>query len=212
MILLAQNISKAFGERQILDQFSLKVQGSDFTILYGASGCGKTTLLSILASLTKPDSGELYLDEKSLIDIKPKELAYIRNRCFGFVFQGSNMLMHLNVYENIALPFHYSTIKDKNFQHELIQKQLDFLNIAHLQNKNIATLSGGEQQRVALARALVLNPQIIFADEPTGNLDEKNSLNIYNFFQKTVELGKSIIMVTHDQNAKKFASKVVTLD
>jgi len=212
MILTAKNIFKTYGERVILEDLYMQVKPKDFVVIYGPSGCGKTTLLNILATLSKPDVGELYLDEINLLELSLNQLAKIRNKHFGFVFQSSNMLMHLNVAQNICLPFNYSAQNDAKKQKELLQAQLEFFKIEHLSSNKIPTLSGGEQQRVALARALIMNPNIIFADEPTGNLDEKNSINIYKLFEQITLSGKSIVMVTHDPLAKKFATKVVEIE
>lgn len=211
MILKAKNISKAYEDKTILKDFQLCIKPKDFTVIYGASGCGKSTLLNILATLAKPDKGELYLEDINLLKSNPNQLAKIRNRYFGFVFQASNMLMHLNVSQNICLPFNYSSLYDINKQKEMLATQLEYFKIEHLCSSKISTLSGGEQQRVALARAIVMNPDIIFADEPTGNLDEENSTNIYKLFQEISMSGKSIVMVTHDPLAKKFATKVVKI-
>lgn len=211
MKLVAKNISKNFNDTIVLKDLNLIVNKGEFLAITGASGSGKSTLLSILATLDKPSSGEVWLNDINLHKSNNIELSNIRNEHFGFVFQSANMIMHLNVKENIALPLSYSEKipKDLNLKVNLL---LDRVGLSGYEDKKINELSGGEQQRVALARALINEPNIIFADEPTGNLDSKNTEIILEMLSELSSSGKIVIVVTHDSIVSSYASKVLKLE
>lgn len=212
MKLIAKNISKNYKDVSVLKDLNLIVNEGEFLAINGASGSGKTTLLSILASLDKPTSGEVYLNELNLHKLNNIELSNIRNTHFGFVFQSANMIMHLNVKENISLPLTYSKIilNDKEID-KRVNLLLERVGLSGYVNKKINELSGGEQQRVALARALINEPNIIFADEPTGNLDSNNTFIILNMLKELSFLGKIVIVVTHDPIVSNYANKIINL-
>ena len=212
MILEGRNITKSYGEIEVLSDINIKVKSSEFYGISGPSGCGKTTLLSILALLDRADSGSLILKGRDISSLSREEFADIRNAQYGFIFQSYNMLMHLSVMENVLLPFEYGIpIKDDIEKKALLL--LDRVGMKRYKDKKIYTLSGGEQQRVAIARALIRNPDIIFADEPTGNLDSKNSAMVLQLLQEIAsQKDKSVIMVSHDMNALEYCTDVLVLE
>lgn len=178
----------------------------------GKSGCGKSTLLSILASLDSPSLGQVLLDDKDIATLDNKELSTLRNEAFGFIFQQANLIMNLNVEENILLPFHYSKHVDSAKAKERVAYLLEALNLKGYNQRRVHNLSGGEMQRVAIARALVKEPQIIFADEPTGNLDQGNTQEILSFLQTLIrEQNLLAVMVTHDSFSASFCNQRLTL-
>ena len=212
MILEGKNISKSYGDTTVLSDVNIKVKASEFFGISGPSGCGKTTLLSILALLDRADFGSLILKGKDISSLSREESANIRNAQYGFIFQSYNMLMHLTVMQNTLLPFEYGTPIKDNIEKIAIE-WLDRVGMRKYRDKRIHTLSGGEQQRVAIARALIRNPDIIFADEPTGNLDAKNSAIVLELLQEiSRQKDKSVIMVSHDMNALKYCSDMLVLE
>lgn len=192
------NIYKNFGERNILNDIFLTINEADTISIMGQSGAGKSTLLNILALLDSYDAGEYFLDGE-LINKRKTSISKIRNEMFGFVFQSYHLLQGLSVEKNILLPLQYA-------RKELVEQNLsrykelvDRLDIGILLKQKIENLSGGEKQRVAIARSLINNPKIIFADEPTGNLDEQTREMVLNLFTSiNKELGVAIVVVTHD--------------
>ncbi|NEW61156.1 ABC transporter ATP-binding protein [Sulfurovum sp. bin170] len=212
MILQGINISKSYGEIEVLSDINIEVEASTFYGISGASGCGKTTLLSILALLDRADSGRVLLKGRDITTVSREEASYIRNAQYGFIFQSYNMLMHLNVMENVLLPFEYGLRAEGDIE-KIASLWLERVGMLNYRDKKIHTLSGGEQQRVAIARALIRNPDIIFADEPTGNLDAKNSATILDILQDiSKEKDKSVIMVSHDKDALNYCDKILQLD
>lgn len=211
MRLVAKNIYKSYKDVKVLKNLNLMAQMGEFISIVGTSGSGKSTLLSILATLDRADRGDIFLNNINLNTLNNRELSKIRNSEFGFIFQSSNMIMHLNVKENITLPFLYSdnTPKDLDFR---VSSLLQMLNLSNYENKKINQLSGGEQQRVAIARALINNPSIIFADEPTGNLDLGNTKIILKTLKALSKEGKIVIVVTHDSTVKNYSDRVIELE
>ena len=211
MRLVAKNIYKSYKDVKVLKNLNLMAQMGEFISIVGTSGSGKSTLLSILATLDRADSGDIFLNDINLNTLNNRELSKVRNSEFGFIFQSSNMIMHLNVKENITLPFLYSdnTPKDLDFR---VSSLLQMLNLSNYENKKINQLSGGEQQRVAIARALINNPSIIFAYEPTGNLDLGNTKIILKTLKALSKEGKIVIVVTHDSTVKNYSDRVIELE
>ncbi|MCC6232747.1 MAG: ABC transporter ATP-binding protein [Verrucomicrobiales bacterium] len=196
-----RNITKAYqlgGEViRALDGVSLDIDGGEFISIIGPSGSGKSTLMHILGCLDTPSSGTIRLDGVEIQNASARELAQIRNRKIGFVFQFFNLLPKLNVLQNVELPMIYSGISSRE-RHE---RAMDALRTVQLDNRarhRPSQLSGGQQQRVAIARALVNNPRLIFADEPTGNLDSHTGEMILETFREFHRAGRTIIIVTHD--------------
>ena len=196
-----RNVSKIYhlgGEEiRALDDVTLDIERGEFISIIGPSGSGKSTLMHILGCLDSPTNGTIQLDGTMIHSASPRELAGIRNRKIGFVFQSFNLLPKLNVLQNVELPMIYAGASGKERQN----KAMEALRLVGLDNRSKhrpSQLSGGQQQRVAIARALVNDPRIIFADEPTGNLDSHTGEAILNLFRKLSTEGRTIVLVTHD--------------
>jgi len=196
-----RNVSKIYqvGEEEIraLDDVSLDIESGEFISIIGPSGSGKSTLMHILGCLDSPTRGTIKLDSIMIEKASPRELAAIRNRKIGFVFQFFNLLPKLNVMQNVELPMIYSGISGRDRRQRALQA-LEAVDLANRAKHRPSQLSGGQQQRVAIARALVNDPRIIFADEPTGNLDSHTGDAILSLFRKLSEQGRTIVLVTHD--------------
>jgi len=196
-----RNVSKIYhlgGEEiRALDDITLDIAGGEFISIIGPSGSGKSTLMHILGCLDSPTGGTINLDGTAIHDASPRELAAIRNRKIGFVFQFFNLLPKLNVLQNVELPMVYSGLSAR----ERRERTMHALKLVELENRarhRPMQLSGGQQQRAAIARALVNDPRIIFADEPTGNLDSRTGEVILELFRKLSQEGRTIALVTHD--------------
>ncbi|MDR2266909.1 MAG: ABC transporter ATP-binding protein [Christensenellaceae bacterium] len=193
-----KGISKSYGGREILREVSLQINHGDFISIMGQSGAGKSTLLNIMALFERPESGVYYFDN-SPIPKKESKVAKLRNEQFGFIFQSFNLLSGLSVEENIAMPLQYASEERKSPGLQYVAILLRKLDIDTLKDEKIDNLSGGEKQRVAIARALVNNPSIIFADEPTGNLDFNSRNSVLKLLQElNTSLNIAIAIVTHD--------------
>lgn len=201
-ILELKNLNKSYkngDERlEIIKDMNFSLEAGKQLIITGESGCGKSTLLNIIGSLDFCDSGSVIVNGTDITKLGKKGLFSYRNSTIGFIFQFHYLLKELNALENIMIPALISGIPKKEAR-EMGEELLERVNMIHKRNSYPSRLSGGERQRIAVARALVNNPMLILADEPTGNLDEKNSRNIENLlFELTAEKGKSLILVTHD--------------
>ena len=196
-----RNVSKIYrlGDEEIraLDDVTLDIEGGEFISIIGPSGSGKSTLMHILGCLDSPTKGTISLDGTMIQDASPRELASIRNRKIGFVFQFFNLLPKLNVLQNVELPMIYSGISSKH-RRERALIALESVGLANRAKHRPSQLSGGQQQRAAIARALVNSPKIVFADEPTGNLDSHTGDAILQLFRKLSQEGRTIVLVTHD--------------
>lgn len=213
-ILDVRNISKLYklGDTEIraVDGISLKIHENEFMAIIGKSGSGKSTLMHILGLLDTPTSGEVYLNGTLVSKMNEKELASMRNKEIGFVFQQFNLLPRTSALDNVILPLKYSNFPKKEWKPRA-EEMLKLVELGdRMQNKS-NELSGGQKQRVAIARALVNNPSIIFADEPTGNLDSKTGTDIENLFRKLHGQGKTIVLVTHDDDLAEIAEKKVVI-
>ncbi|MBK8947133.1 MAG: ABC transporter ATP-binding protein [Ignavibacteriae bacterium] len=214
-ILIAENLIKYYRKGQetikVLDNVSLSINQNEITMIVGASGAGKSTLLHILSGLDKPDSGEVIIDSKNIFNFSENEVANFRNKSIGFIYQFHHLLPEFTALENVAIALMINGTSKK----EALSKSLDFLKLVGLENRKNhqpAELSGGEQQRVAIARALVNNPKIIFADEPTGNLDSKNSEMIHQLFLELKnKLNITLLIVTHNPELVKLADRVLEM-
>ena len=208
------NIKKVYRLNEVetwpLREVNLEIQEGEFVAIMGPSGCGKTTLLNILGLIDNPTEGTYMLNGKDVSMLNENERTDIRKGLIGFVFQSFNLIDDRNVYENIELPLLYMDIP-KAERKERIQKLMDDLQMSHRRWHYPNQLSGGQQQRVAIARALVSNPKIILADEPTGNLDSKNSNEVMDLLQKYHQQGTTIIMVTHSQHDASYADRIINL-
>lgn len=209
-----KNISKNFylgGETvKALDNINFRVKKGEFVSIIGPSGSGKSTLMNILGLLDVPDSGDYELDGRNVSKLKENELAQIRNNKIGFIFQNFNLLSKMTAVENIQIPLIYqgkTNEESKKIAYELLER----VDLKGRENHLPSQLSGGQQQRVAIARALACNPEIILADEPTGALDSKTSIDIMNELEELNNKGQTIILITHDINVAKRAKRIVKI-
>ena len=198
MIIKAENIHKSFDSLEVLKGLDFSAQEGEILSIMGPSGAGKSTLLQILGTLSTPDSGTLEIDGCDVLDLKGKELASFRGRKIGFVFQAHHLLPEFTALENVMMPALIAGRKQKEAKTVALEL-LDSVGLADRTNHKPSELSGGEQQRVAIARALINNPSVLFADEPTGNLDSATKQEIHNLlFSLREKYGQTIIIVTHD--------------
>ena len=214
MILNLQHIYKDYNQDKlvvpVLKDVSLQVEEGEYVAIMGPSGCGKSTLLNILGLLDNPTEGSYLLMGEEVAGLKEKERTRVRKGKLGFVFQSFNLMDELNVYENVELPLTYLGLKSSE-RRRMVEDILKRMNINHRAKHFPQQLSGGQQQRVAIARAVVTNPQLILADEPTGNLDSKNGAEVMNLLTELNREGTTIIMVTHSQHDASFAHRTVHL-
>lgn len=195
-----ENIIKSFGTVKVLKGVDLKIEKGKIISIVGASGAGKTTLLQILGTLSLPDSGSIVIDGQNILKMNEKELAAFRNKHIGFVFQFHHLLPEFNALENVCLPG-YIAGKSRQQVEERGTELLGFLGLGERLTHKPNELSGGEKQRVAVARALINDPSVIFADEPTGNLDSKNQEEMHElFFSLRDKYGVTLVIVTHDRD------------
>jgi len=208
-----KNISKNYeknGEATVvaLNEVSLSISKGEFVAIIGASGSGKSTLMNILGMLDRPTNGTYYFENKEVNKLSDAELAIIRNKKIGFVFQSFNLLPKTSAIENVELPLIYS---DRKEIHGLAADALKKVGMGDRLSHKPNELSGGQQQRVAIARALVNEPEIILADEPTGNLDSKSGAEVMDLFTKLNSEGKTLVLITHDAEIAKKAKRVVNI-
>jgi lipoprotein-releasing system ATP-binding protein len=210
----ANNIHKYFDDLHVLKGVDLNIKQGEIVSIVGASGAGKTTLLQILGTLDNPstkEQSELKINEVSIIDLSEKELAKFRNETLGFIFQFHQLLPEFTALENVCLPAFIKGIT-KSDAEKKAKELLDFLGLSNRYNHKPNELSGGEQQRVAVARALINNPKIIFADEPSGNLDSESAENLHNlFFKLRDEFGQTFVIVTHNRELADMADRKLTM-
>lgn len=209
-----KNVTKIYGAGETafkaVDGVSLKIPDNEFVAVVGKSGSGKSTLLNLLGTLDSVTEGSIEIDGVSVGKLKGKALAGFRNKKIGFVFQNFYLEPEYTVYENIEIPLILAGSFGKS-NTQIIENALKSVDLLDKKSKKAKTLSGGEQQRAAIARAIINNPEIILADEPCGNLDAANSKNIMDIFKRLNEEGKTVIMVTHDEQDAKLAQRVITL-
>jgi len=213
MMMQLKNISKIYqknGEQEVraLDKVDLLIEKGDFVAIVGASGSGKSTMMNILGMLDRPTSGDYYLEGRKVNTYDDNELAKIRNKTIGFIFQKFHLLPKTSAVENVELPLIYS---DRKNIRGLGLKALEKVGLKDRSSHTPNELSGGQQQRVAIARALVNEPEILMADEPTGNLDSAATSEIMSIFQELNKEGKTIIMVTHEKDIAKKANRVIEI-
>jgi ABC-type lipoprotein export system ATPase subunit len=210
-ILVGANLSKKFGELTIVKDVSLSVRDGEFVSLVGKSGSGKTTLLSLLSGLERPTNGQVMINGKDITEASEDELALIRRDNVGFIFQSFNLIPTLSAWENVALPLFPIPMTEGERRHRATQI-LEQMEMGHRTEHLPSALSGGEKQRVAIARSLINHPKIIFADEPTGNLDTATGDTIMAILNKLhKEQGMTMLMVTHDPELAKTADRVVRM-
>ena len=195
---------------QALRGVSFSINKGEFVSIMGPSGSGKSTLLHILSFLDRPSSGSYSFQGKSIDEMTDQELARVRNKDMGFVFQSFNLLPRLTVYDNVEMPFLYSDIPP-NKRQALVEKAVRSVGLEEKLHTEAGKLSGGQKQRVAIARALVTDPNVIFADEPTGNLDSQSGLQVMKILGLLNDKGCTVILVTHETQTAEFANRIIKL-
>lgn len=213
-VLRTENLTKEYGmgENKViaLDQVSFSVEEGEFVTILGASGSGKSTLLHLLGGVDKPTEGKVWIDGHSIYDMKEQELTRFRRREIGQIYQFYNLIPVLNVEENIALPV---LLDHKEVDREFLNNLLDILGLRHRIKHLPSELSGGQQQRVSIGRAIINRPKILLADEPTGNLDQKNSREIMKLFRELNETyGQTILLITHDENIASNSQRIIMIE
>lgn len=213
MILQAKNISKQYGKKNnpvyALKGIDISIESASFTSIMGKSGSGKSTLLHILAGILSPTDGEVWLEETNIYRLSDSKRSVLRRKRMGFIFQFFNLFPEISVYDNIVLPLKVDRQKiDKGYVDSIINE----LELSDKIKRYPGELSGGQQQRVAIARSLVSKPAIIFADEPTGNLDEATSKEVMNLLLKTQkQFNQTIVLVTHDKDIASYGNRTIVL-
>ena len=209
-----ENLSMIFTTEDVqtkaLNEVSLEIKKGEFVAIMGPSGCGKSTLLNILGTLDSPTSGKYYFDDKEIDKMSESQLTAFRKGNIGFVFQNFNLIDELTVYENVELPLVYLNGK-KSERKKKVMEVLERMNIAHRAGHFPQQLSGGQQQRVAIARAVVTDCPLILADEPTGNLDSTNGVEVIELLRELNNQGTTIVIVTHSQRDATYAHRVIHL-
>ncbi len=214
-LLEVRNLTKIYKsdegvETSALQGVSFEIEKGEFVAIMGASGSGKSTLLHILGFLDHQTNGEYRFDQRTIDDYSEVELAHMRNEKLGFVFQAFNLLPRTSVVGNVQLPLLYSDIPESEWS-DRVTKAIEEVDLSHRMDHAPSQLSGGEKQRVAIARALVNNPQIIFADEPTGNLDSKSGKMIIEILQKLNRQGHTVVLITHEAFIGEYTKRIIRL-
>ncbi|MBT2732807.1 ABC transporter ATP-binding protein [Carnobacterium sp. ISL-102] len=194
-----------------LDNVSLEIMAGEFTAIMGPSGSGKSTLMNILGLLDRFDSGTYILNGQNVSDLDDKESAKIRNKEIGFIFQSFNLMPRMSVLENVELPLVYAGVKSKE-RKERALKALERVGLSDRVKHKPNEISGGQKQRVAIARAIVNNPSVLMADEPTGNLDSKTTVDIMRIFQELNAEGTTILMITHESEVSLYTKRILTFN
>ena len=214
MIIKTENLTKDYetGTQVVnaLKGINLSVEKGEFLSIMGPSGSGKTTLMNIIGCLDSPTNGSYYLNNKSVSKLDDDELAKIRNEEIGFVFQSFHLLARNTAFDNVMLPLKYAGVS-KEEATKRSNNVLDLVGLSSRSKHTPAELSGGQQQRVAIARALVNEPSILFADEPTGNLDSKTGQDVMKIFKNLNENGQTIILITHEDSIAKQSNRIITI-
>lgn len=206
-----RNINKTYKTHHVLKDINLKVHENEIIAVEGSSGAGKTTLLKIIGKIENPDSGKVIFENKNITNLNSSELQTFRNKNIGFIFQFHHLMPEFTALENICMPG-YIKYKDKKIIKEKALELMSFLKIENQKNAFPEYMSGGEKQRVAIARSLINNPDVILADEPSGNLDTIQSMEIYNLFNSLrKQYNQTFIIVTHDKELSKLTDKTVFL-
>lgn len=213
-IIKTENLKKSFRTSEVetiaINDLNFEVTKGEFVAIMGPSGCGKTTLLNILGLLDTPTSGTYYLNEKDVSTLNERDRTFLRRGKIGFVFQSFNLIDELTVFENIELPLSYLKIKTAE-RRKMVDDIMERMAISHRAKHFPHQLSGGQQQRVAIARAVVASPEIVLADEPTGNLDSKNGIEVMNILTELNHNGTSIVMVTHNKRDAEYAHRTIDM-
>jgi lipoprotein-releasing system ATP-binding protein len=210
-VLSAKNIHRKFGVVEVLKGVDIAIQKGEIVSIVGSSGAGKSTLLHILGTLDKPDNGEVFLNNTNVTSLSGKKLAKFRNKHIGFVFQFHHLLPEFSALENVCIPGWIAGTK-KSAVKDRAKQLLNLLGLKDRIEHKPNTLSGGEQQRVAVARALINNPDVVFADEPTGNLDSANAKELHNlFFDLRKDFEQTFLIVTHNEELAQLSDRIVNM-
>lgn len=210
-MILGKNIRRKFNDLEILKGVDVEIQQGEIVSIVGSSGAGKTTLLTIFGTLDRPTSGEVFINNENVFKLNDKKLAAFRNQNIGFVFQFHQLLPEFNALENICIPALIGNKSKKESEKKALEL-LELLNLKDRASHKPSELSGGEQQRVAVARALINNPKVIFADEPSGNLDSANAQELHQLFFKLRENFKqTFVIVTHNEELAKMADRKLVM-
>lgn len=196
---------------QALCGVTFSIEKGEFVSIMGPSGSGKSTLLHILSFLDRPTGGSYKFQGRSMSDMTDQELAHVRNSDMGFVFQSFNLLSRLTVYDNVEIPLLYSLDITPNKRRKLVEDAVKSVGLEEKLHTEAGRLSGGQKQRVAIARALVADPNVIFADEPTGNLDSASGLQVMEILKSLNEKGRTIVLVTHETQTAEFANRIIRM-
>lgn len=212
-ILRAEGISKTYHTGTVdvhaLKKCDISIRKGEFTAIIGKSGSGKSTLLRILGSMDKPDEGEVYIDDINIGELNDRQLSKLRREKIGYVYQNYSLIPEYTAYENIALPV---VLDNQDVDEEEINDLLDALQAEHCRDKFPEQMSGGEQQRVAIARALIMHPAVVYADEPTGNLDAESAENVAAMLSlAAAKYRQTIVMVTHDKQMAEYADRILSI-
>jgi putative ABC transport system ATP-binding protein len=197
-------------ETKVLNDVTLHIKEGDYVSIIGPSGAGKSTLMAIMGCLSQPTSGEYILDGEEVGKLNDRKLSRVRNEKIGFVFQAFHLLPGVTAMENVTLPLVYANNPPRNIK-ERARELLTKVGLEHRLHHTPGQLSGGEQQRVTIARSLINDPRIILADEPTGNLDSKNGIETMRTFDNLIKEGKTIILITHDQEVAQHADRIISI-
>ncbi len=213
-ILRTENLCKFYGEGEnevrAIDNTNIEIQKGEFVAIVGKSGSGKSTLLHMLGGLDIPTSGKVFIGNKDIFELREEELAVFRRRKIGFIFQAFNLVSSLNVWENIVLPI---GLDGKEVDEAFVKDILNTLQLEHKVENLPNTLSGGQQQRVAIARAIASKPDIILADEPTGNLDSKTGDEVISLLKMSAKkYGQTLVVITHDEEIAQMADRIIVIE
>ena len=206
-----KNLSKSF-DKVLFENLNLKLENGKLYLIKAISGCGKTTLLNIMAGLETLDKGQVMIDDMSLTELDGDGLADFRNEHIGFIFQSFYLNPYISVEENVMVPMLVNKKISKSDRKSIAEEKLKAFGMEEYKNKKIRELSGGEEQRVAIARAMANNPDIILADEPTGNLDDKNEQIVFTYLKELAKQGKIVIVVSHNDVIKNYADEVIVME
>jgi len=213
-VIIGKGLTKVYGSGETkviaLKEVNINIVRGDYIAIIGPSGSGKSTFMNILGCLDKPSSGHLYIDKLDVSKLKENDLALIRRKKIGFIFQKYNLLPTLNAMENVALSMSFANV-DYNTRIKKAEKLLEMVGLSHRITHKPSEMSGGEQQRVAIARAISNDPSIILADEPTGNVDSKSGFKIMDILEDINKQGNTVIVVTHDQSVAKRAKWIIRI-
>lgn len=210
-IIETKNLSKSYGKTQVLKNIDMTIEQGEFTAIMGPSGSGKTTLMNALSSIDSFNGGDVWIEGKSLLDLKKKDLREFRRKHIGFIFQDYNLLDTLTVKENILLPLSLQRTAAEDME-ERLEKLVEALNIESILHQYPSEISGGQKQRTAAARAIITNPAIVFADEPTGALDSRSATQLLEHIQLLNSTFKTtVLMITHDPYAASYCQRVIFL-